>query len=258
MHQATFSPAQPAPSTSVGAVASQTFDPAEHRWPRHPLLALRALRRLIADPERTEDVFVIIEHLAGDALARGYARFAKVPGRLALLDHSLLEALNDRDALRALPAESLGRAYLAFVETEQLSADGLVEASEGSERIDHDGMRRYGDRTRDMHDLWHVVTGYGRDTFGEACLLAFTQAQAENLGIAVIAVVGTLKIAKESGRVGVLRAAWQGYRAGRRASWLPAEHWEALLREPLTDVRTRLKVAPPTRYLELRAQLKAA
>ena len=30
-----------------------------------------------------------------------------------------------------------------------------------------------GDRLRDIHDLQHVMTGYGRDTLGELCLLSF-------------------------------------------------------------------------------------
>ena len=219
---------------------------------RRPILAARALKRLIADPERTEEVFVILQHLSGNALQRSYARFAEQPTRLAWLDRSMVPVLSDREQLRALPAGSLGRAYLEFVETENLSADGLVEASEldRGDLVDAN-VRRYGERNRDTHDLWHVLTGYGRDTFGEACLLAFTYAQLKDFGIAVIAVVGALKIAKES-RIGVLGAAWHSYRAGRRAQWLPGENWEAALREPLATVRARLMIAPPTRYREVR------
>ena len=45
-----------------------------------------------------------------------------------------------------------------------------------------------------MHDLWHVVTGYGRDELGEACLLAFTYAQNKNRGVGFIAFVGCFKL----------------------------------------------------------------
>ena len=225
---------------------------------RRPLLALQALRRLIADPERTEEVFVILQHLSGDALQRGFKRFAEIPARLPWLEKSMVDVLNNRHGLRTLPAGSLGRAYLAFVETENLSADGLVEASEATIYQDLDrNMQRFGERNRDTHDLWHVLSGYGRDTFGEACLLAFTYAQTKDFGIGVIAVVGTLKIAKES-RLGVIGAAWQAYLAGRRAQWLPGENWEATLREPLESVRTRLGIAPPLRYQEVRRLVAAA
>ncbi len=60
-------------------------------------------------------------------------------------------------------------------------------------------QRWYNARLRDMHDLWHVVTGYGRDSFGEACLLAFSYAQTRNRGIAFIAFFGTREIARELG-----------------------------------------------------------
>ena len=240
--------------------SAATTRPAPFR--RRPLLAMQALRRLIADPERTEDVFVILQHLSGDSLQRGYNRFAQVPARLPWLGHSMVEVLSDRDRLRGLPAGSLGRAYLEFVEREDLSADGLVEASEvgrGSEDAAVDGnIWRYGERNRDTHDLWHVLTGYGRDTFGEACLLGFTYAQTEDLGIGVIAFVGALKIAKETRRLGVIGAIWQGYRAGRRAAWLPGENWVDLLSEPLEALRTRLNIASPTRYREVRALITAA
>ena len=36
---------------------------------------------------------------------------------------------------------------------------------------------------RDSHDLYHVVTGYGRDGLGEICVLTFGNAQFHNHGI---------------------------------------------------------------------------
>ena len=41
----------------------------------------------------------------------------------------LVPLLSDRDALLALPTDSLGHRYARFVEAEQITADGLVEAS---------------------------------------------------------------------------------------------------------------------------------
>ena len=42
-----------------------------------PLVAWRALRRLIADPEQTQEVFTIIRALSGPALENGYKKFVK-------------------------------------------------------------------------------------------------------------------------------------------------------------------------------------
>jgi len=97
-----------------------------------PLAALRAIRRVFADPDATEHVFEVIDALQGPNLKWMRARLQRsATGRRLLASKpSVLPLLSDREALRALPEGSLGRAYLGFVESEGISADGLVEASE--------------------------------------------------------------------------------------------------------------------------------
>ena len=73
-------------------------------------------------------------------------------------------------------------------------------------------------RTRDLHDLWHVLTGYKADeSLGEASLVAFSYAQAGGLGWAFIAVSVALKSLRVTGDTAFLRAVWEGYRNGRKA-----------------------------------------
>jgi ubiquinone biosynthesis protein COQ4 len=225
-----------------------------------PLVAWRALGRLIRNPEDTAQVFAIVRAMSGPSLEQGFDRFIRTPfGRRVIEEKlDLLDALRDRDALRALPEASLGRAYLHFVENENLSADGLVSASEtGEERWDNPWIERYGKRLRDMHDLWHTVTRYGRDELGELCLLAFTYAQTRNRGIGLIVLVGALKLRRKFGS-GVFRAVSRGFRDGQRAAWLPGQAWEALLRRPLADVRRELSIDVPVAYQALREGLVAA
>jgi len=216
-----------------------------------------ALKALLANPEETEHVFTIVRALSGKTLVRGYNRFTSTATGRQILDEqrSLLTVLSDRTFLAALPEGSLGRRYLQFVEREQLSADGLVDASASEELPAHPGLARYAARLRDMHDLWHVTCGYGRDVSGEACLLAFTVAQTRNPGLALIVVAGTLKIARASGDRRIFSAAWSAFRAGRRAAWLPAVDWERLLGLPLEAVRAELGVTEPEVYPQLRGAL---
>ena len=164
----------------------------------------------------------------------------------------LIDALRDRDALLRLPRGSLGRAYHDFVYREDLSADGLAQASmaaEAANAIDDPELARFVRRIRDQHDLWHTVTRYGRDTFGEVCLLAFTFAQTRNPGLALLALTGTWKHYQAVRSTAVLKPVWEAYRAGRHASWLPAQDWEKLLRVPIADVRRQLAVGPPQAYM---------
>ncbi len=217
-----------------------------------PLVALRGLRELIRDPEKTEQVFIIIKAMSGNALENAYRKFALTQTGQAILaeKRQLLTTLLDRDSLREQAVGSLASHYLRFVETEQISADGLVEASQQDDNWRDEGLRLFGERMRDQHDLWHVVTGYGRDTFGEACLLAFTYAQTQNRGIGIIAFVGMLKLTKALGS-GVKTAMWQAYKDGKKAAWLPAQDWETLLTENIDQVREKLNIGPPQKYQEV-------
>lgn len=224
-----------------------------------PMVAWRGIRRLLNDPEDTRQVFVVLEALSGNSLGRGLKRFRKLPlsERVLGQDETLLDRLQDRQWLASLPQGSLGQAYLHFTQTEQITADGLVEASQAEEQTTDADLLRFGERMRDMHDLWHVTSQYGRDTFGEVCLLGFTFAQTLNPGIAFIAVMGANKTRREIGR-GVWTALWQAYRDGRRAAWLPGQDWEHLLTLPLESVREQLQMTKPSLYQSIFAQAQAA
>lgn len=207
------------------------------------------MRRLIADPDDTARVFEIVEALSGNTLARVTARFAATETGAEILSERrrLLPVLIDRDRLRAMAPESLGRAYADFCDRAGITADGLVRASEARREVPDDPAQRLvGERLRDMHDLWHVVTGYGTDLAGEAGLLAFSFAQTRNPGIAFIVAVGYARMRGEAraGRAMIV----DGLCRGARAAWFPAQDWERLLGLPLARVRQILGVGPLPSY----------
>lgn len=213
--------------------------------------AWNGLKAVIDDPKRTDLVFEIVDGLAGESFERAYERFVADPAgqRLLRLRPSLLDTLSDREALRRLPEGSFGRAYLAAMERESLTPDGLVEADaaamESMERErDEDPDRQYvGDRMRDMHDLWHILTGYGMDEAGESANLAFSVAQVPNLGMGLLvgasALIGPQDLKLTWPRY--LVAAW---RRGRATPYLGVVAYEELLPLPLDQVRRELGVPP--------------
>lgn len=218
-----------------------------------PLDAWRAIRVLLKNPDDTGQVFRIIDALSGNSGEKTFQRFRNDPvgARILRERRSLLATLSDRAALEALPVGSLGRTYADFVSREQITADGLVAASmEEPNRPDNGPERRlFGERLRDMHDLWHVVTGWGRDLVGEAALLAFSFNQTRNPGVGFIVAVAWLK----AGRGEARRLIVEGYRRGRRSAWLPAQDWEALLAQPLDEVRRQLRIEPAPAYEAVRS-----
>ena len=221
-----------------------------------PRRALTAIKRLIANKEDTVQVFEVMRALSGQSIPKGYRRYIDSPrgGATAFARQEIAPILDDHEALRALPEGSVGRAYLAFVEGQGFTAEGLAEESrktkDSSVDADHP-YAWYARRLRDVHDLWHILTGYHRDALGEACVVAFSYAQTGSTGFALIALAGANEIGRALPGRPVRRAVWQAWRNGRAAAWLPAEDYPALLAEDLEAARARLRIAPPTHYLAI-------
>ncbi|HXC50092.1 MAG TPA: Coq4 family protein [Candidatus Limnocylindrales bacterium] len=216
--------------------------------------AMRAMGALIDDPDDTAQVFRIIRALSGNSFERLFQRVLADPVGSRILNErrDILPVLQDRDRLRQLPEGTLGREYARFLDQEGISAEGLVEASDGfddSVFLD-DRAELLSRRLRDIHDLWHVVTGYQRDLFGEVALLAFTYAQIRNGGIGFIVLIAMLKEWREGYRDG-LALSRGAYFRGRRAGFFAAADWEALLERPLAEVRRELGVTELAPYTPL-------
>ena len=216
-----------------------------------PIKAIKAITRLVRNPTHTHEVFIIIRALSGSDLQKGLSRFRSTEVGRSVLKHrtQLMHSLRNKTRLAELPQNSLGQRYLQFINEQGLSADGLVEASEEqADALEADSdLALFATRQRDMHDLWHVLTEYGRDELGEACLLGFTYAQNKNRGVGCIAFVGCFKLYRRHG-LSAARSIFSAYLDGRRAAWLPQQDWEALLNDPISSVRERLKINRPTLY----------
>jgi ubiquinone biosynthesis protein COQ4 len=216
-------------------------------------LALKALIGLARDTDRTDHVFTIISALTGNTHERTYQEFRRTPfGERLLRDRpSLAARLADEAWLGSMPEGSLGREYLKFMHASRITSDGLVAAQQA--RVDpnadvavHHGRLYVGDRLRDMHDLWHVLTEYGTDDTGEIANLWFSVGQFGNPGMAFIAFFGTV-----GGYLGD-RFAWprycyRAYVRGKRALRLVSEPIEDMLALPIDEARRRLKIAPTVR-----------
>ena len=225
-----------------------------------PLTALRAFRKLVQDKEDTAQVFEIMKALNGGSTARGYRRMISTfeGGRQAYLRDELAHKLDDPVWLSRFPAGSVGATYRAFREERGFTADGLAKVErEVVPFIDAEHpMVWYSRRLRDVHDIWHVLTGYGTDALGEACVVSFSYGQTGSLGFAFIGWGAAREIQREIRNVPARRAVWQAWRAGRRAHWLPGLDYEALFALPLEQARQRLGIRTPDIYLSVPAEVR--
>jgi len=241
------------------AQGTEPIQPMRRDW----RTAWAALRRLLANGDDTVQVFRIMRALNADTSHRNYARLLTEPGggRIAYQRVELADRFSDRAWLDALPEGSVGAHYRAFLDRTGFSAQGLADISyadgEGWQRVEHP-VAWFGRRERDVHDIWHVLTGYtAEEHLGEACLVAFSYAQTGGLGWAAIALGAAVKSLRVTGERDFARAVWEGHRHGRRARWLHGEDYMALLAEPLTDARRRLEIAEPVAYRVAQAKLRA-
>lgn len=220
-----------------------------HDWPS----AFQALRRLLANTEDTSQVFEIMRALNGQAHARGYARLLETAdgGRIAYERVELAEKLMDDSWRATFPPGSVGAAYSEFLATQHLSAKGLIDEShKGLPDADLDPRHPhawFARRIRDLHDIWHVLTGYGRDALGELCLVTFSYQETRGLGWALITLGGFLR-AHGPARSQARKAVLEARRRGRHAVWLPGEDYERLLFEPLESARKRLGLGTAPTY----------
>lgn len=221
---------------------------------RRPLKAWRHMQKLIADKEDTAQVFHIIESLNGNSTRRDFQRFLESESGTELLaSRSFLpDVLDDHAPLKALPIGTVGRTYVDFMEREGLTANGLVQESL-EQRAHHqqfdDDLHWYINRLRDTHDMYHILTGYGRDALGEASLLGYTHSQHGGMGISFIAFMGARQIAKVAPREArVKEVLAEGRRNGKQAKRIVEVDIESILDQPLHEVRERLNIAEPVLY----------
>ena len=215
--------------------------------------ALRALQRLFRNKEDTAEVFEIMFALNGRAYAEDYARLLETPegGRIAYERVEFADRLLDPEWVASFPPGSVGAAYRAFQATEHLSMGGLIDESHKALPAEELDQRHpyawWFRRIRDLHDVWHVLTGYGRDALGEMCLAAFAYQEVRGAGWALVVAGGFLRChgpAASAARRAMLEARARAI----RAAWLPGEDYERLMFEPLEAARARLRLLPPRAY----------
>lgn len=223
--------------------------------------AFKALKKLLADKDDTRQVFEIMKALNGVSTAKGYQRLLDSPqgGRIAYERDEFARRLMDDAWLDSFAPGTVGAAYREFIREAGFSADGLADVSrEGIDEVDQPHPYAwFGRRTRDVHDIWHVLTGYGRDALGEACLVAFSYAQTGGLGWALIAVGAAVKASQAKDGNPYARAIWQGYKRGRAAKWLLGEDYVALMNEPIGAARRRLGLTEASVYERIPADIRA-
>ncbi|HKA86495.1 MAG TPA: Coq4 family protein [Haliangiales bacterium] len=200
----------------------------------------QATVRVLADSTRTTEIHAV-EEITGRARFRRLLEELRGDEILSLRPELCSDQV-DYDALRRLPADSLGGRYVRHLDGNGLSAD--YQAAATRYVVDDDVaylMRRF----RQTHDVWHALVNLGIAGWEEVTIHAFSLGQLHLPVSWMILFFGGIKH-------GVLERRWhaltdvmpRAYRAGRAARPLMPVIWEKMWDEPIAAVRARYGIEP--------------
>ncbi len=243
------SAAQASAGPAAAAAAPQDAEQArlKKEYRKHNLRTLYGMYKLAQDPQQTQYVFMISDaqdNITESERVRGRVAdpFAS-PALEAMWQEGFAAPRYDVEALLLLPPETLGGAYARHMKANSLKPDFYDDAEKPRHRMHFLRLR-----VRQTHDIWHVLTGFKTDEFGEVGLQGFNFGQFNNGQSIVIACAALLKSVFR-GRLGELfqhaDAFCEGYCSGKRAQPLLAVRWEDLWSENLEELRRRYRIALP-------------
>lgn len=231
--------------------------------PVRPFKAWKAFWDLVEDRDDTTHVFEFFHAVNGRSAGRSFRRFlASDFGRKMLADpHYIDRVLLDRAGLEAAGPGTVAAAYLHYLDSENLHPLGVHQAAKDAapelwERMERDYpeyavMRR---TTAILHDLYHVLTGYGRDPLGEAVLLEFAGAQSGNRGARMLGRAAGLRIRAEIRSWPVGRMMNTAVKMAREAKEFALIDPADYIYLPLDEARAMLNVRPDPVYARIRAE----
>ena len=183
-----------------------------------------------------------MEHADPTALD-GFSRLmASSPGADSMLSNRFLSKSPDISMLRACPSGSLGQAYWQYLEDNELDAKLLRESDFiSAHKLRGTDEGHLAERGFQLHDLFHVLTGYDTTPLGEVKVVSFTVAQAPAPYPAMIIASRPLQMVLYQPELlpFVMDAITEGWMRGRKAEPLLPVHWENHWDQPLNELQVR-------------------
>ena len=186
-------------------------------------------------------------YLDGGASKAAYDTFIKQGGFLFLS-----QVLSNISYLESLPSNSLGAHYLKHVSDGE--KDKIFGLSSVLYQEPESSMEHFFARQVDVHDLVHVVMGYGKERLGEACVVGAYSNYYKSWRVILFAMIARNIIRRRLFRPKRMRDVWRTIyveprlRASSVNCW-DLIHWERYLAYPIEDVRKKLGI-PPSKYYD--------
>ena len=164
------------------------------------------------------------------------------PAAEGMLKDRYLSPTPDVEALKTLPEGSLGREFVRYLDDNGLDANLLRESAFiPAHKARGEEVGYLAERGFQLHDLFHVLTGYDTTPLGEVRVVSFTVAQVPAPYPAMIIASRPLQMVlyRPELLAPVMDAICEGWTLGRRANSLIEVHWEDYWDRPLSDLRSK-------------------
>ena len=227
--------------------------------PIRPDKSLAAFFGLMRNKEETSYVLEFSYNINGAMLHRTFERFAQGPNYELMVGdrREIFRALDDRPRLRELPVGTVGRTYADFMDREGLDTDGVAQSFRDKGLLTEEFEREYPEYSaftywlNITHDMFHILTGYNRDSLGELALLNYTSRITGNRGNKYLALMGAVRVKAEAPSLPVWKVVNNGRRMGEASADLLHVNFIDLLERPLREVREELNIIPDPVYAAL-------
>ncbi len=218
---------------------------------------IKSVLKLHKNPKDLNEIFEIMRILNKNSHKKNYMKLLNTDdgGKIAYERVELEEKLSNVEWLDKFPQGTLGAAYREWTKSKNIGAKQLADVS--LDRVTYFQKKHpyiwTARKIRDVHDIWHVLCGYGTDKLGESCLVAFTYKQTGGPGwllVACNAIVTSLLKGKKL-KWKLIKAVNEGFSLGKKAKYLLAVDYEELFSKSLEEARVSLCVGTPVIYKEI-------
>lgn len=206
--------------------------------------------RLVADSKTNgvpEMHFRLWRRSTEEVRTQYLAQFRGNPAAVAWFEEGYLGDDPDFDALLKLPHNTLGFLYARHIIDNNLNKTIASDYRRAHERMEAEGRLegmpaevRYAIlRGFQIHDVFHILTGYLTNGWGEMALQAFSLAQLQlpYFSIWMATLTTQMTFSHPQMTPAVMDAISQGWQLGRKAENLNFTRWEERFAEPIEDLR---------------------
>lgn len=211
-----------------------------------PELDPRLVEALLAslrswDPRASVPLALSFMEHGDEAALAGFDTLAlENPAAPDMLADRYLSPSPDVASLRELPDQTLGREFARYLDDNELDANLLRESAFiPAHRARGEEVGYLAERGFQLHDVFHVLTGFDTTPLGEVRVVSFTVAQTPAPYPAMIIASRPLQMVLYQPQLlaPVMDAITEGWALGRRAKCLLDVRWEEYWESPLAELR---------------------